>query len=82
MFTTQTGIIDQSGLKYPQIFVRSKESVHIPFKLQTFFAKLPITENKTSSNPFAQEQTYSVVEKSYNEKFKSKQIKVCFTLFL
>ncbi len=81
MFTNQTGIIEQSGLKYPQIFMRSKESVHIPFKLQTYLAKIPITENKTSSNPFAQEQTYSVVEKNYNEKFKTKQIKVCF-LFL
>ncbi|CAF0762294.1 unnamed protein product [Rotaria sordida] len=78
MFTNQTGIIDQSGLKYPQIFMRSKESVHIPFKLQTFLAKLPITEHKTSSNPFSQDQTYAVVEKSYNEKIKSKQIKAIF----
>jgi nephrocystin-4 len=76
MFTNQTGIIDQSGLKYPQIFMRAKESVHIPFKLQTYLAKLPAAEHKTSSNPFAQEQTYSVVEKNYNEKTKSKQIKV------
>lgn len=76
MFTNQTGIIDQSGLKYPQIFMRSKESVHIPFKLQTFLAKIPPSENKTSSNPFALEQTYSVVEKNYNDKFQSKQIKV------
>lgn len=77
MFTNQTGIIDQSGLKYPQIFMRGKETVHIPFKLQTFLAKLPPSELKTSSNPFAQEQTYSVVEKNYNEKFKNKHIKVC-----
>jgi len=81
MFTNQTGIIDQSGLKYPQIFMRAKESVHIPFKLQTFLAKLPLAEHKTSSNPFEQEQTYSVVEKNYNAKIKSKQIKVCFVLF-
>ncbi|CAF1455211.1 unnamed protein product [Adineta steineri] len=78
MFTNQTGIIDQSGLKYPQIFVRAKESVHIPFKLQTFLAKIPPAEHKTSSNPFALEQTYSVVEKNYNEKIKSKQIKATF----
>lgn len=76
MFTSQTGIIDQSGLKYPQIFMRAKESVHIPFKLQTFLAKIPPSELKTSSNPFAQEQTFSVVEKNYNEKFKTKHIKV------
>jgi nephrocystin-4 len=76
MFTNQTGIIDQSGLKYPQIFMRSKESIHIPFKLQTFLAKIPSAEHKTSSNPYTQEQTYSVVEKNYNEKMKSKQIKV------
>ncbi|CAM4766790.1 unnamed protein product [Rotaria magnacalcarata] len=78
MFTNQTGIIDQSGLKYPQIFMRAKESAHIPFKVQTFLAKLPPSEHKTSSNPFSQEQTYSVVEKKYNEKFKSKQIKATF----
>lgn len=77
MFTNQAGIIDQSGLNYPQIFMRSKESIHIPFKLQTFLAKLPAAEHKTSSNPFAQEQTYSVVEKNYNAKMKTKQIKVC-----
>lgn len=76
MFTNQTGIVEQSGLKYPQIFMRGKESVHIPFKLQTFLAKIPPSENRTASNPFAQEQTYSVVEKNYNEKFKSKHIKV------
>ncbi|CAF4479437.1 unnamed protein product, partial [Rotaria sp. Silwood2] len=78
MFTNQAGIIDQSGLKYPQIFMRAKESVHIPFKLQTFLAKLPTSEHKTSSNPFSLEQTYAVVEKSYNEKIKSKQIKAIF----
>lgn len=77
MFTSQTGIVDQSGLKYPQIFMRAKESVHVPFKVQTFLAKLPASEHKTSSNPFAQDQTYSVVEKKYNEKYRSKQIKVC-----
>ena len=77
MFTNHTGIIDQSGLKYPQIFMRAKETVHIPFKLQTFLAKLTKTQHKTSSNPFSQEHTYSVVEKNYNEKLTSKQIKVC-----
>jgi hypothetical protein len=82
MFTNQTGIIDQSGLKYPQIFMRSKESIHIPFKLQTFLAKIPPSEHKTSSNPFQQEQTYSVIEKNYNEKFKSKQIKVLLDFYL
>ncbi|CAF3451554.1 unnamed protein product [Rotaria sp. Silwood1] len=78
MFTNQAGSIDQRGLKYPQIFMRAKELVHIPFKLQTFLAKLPTSEHKTSSNPFLQEQTYTVVEKSYNEKIKSKQIKALF----
>ncbi|CAF0912061.1 unnamed protein product [Rotaria sp. Silwood1] len=78
MFTNQAGSIDQRGLKYPQIFMRAKELVHIPFKLQTFLAKLPTSEHKTSSNPFLQEQTYTVVEKNYNEKIKSKQIKALF----
>ena len=81
MFTSQAGIIDQSGLKYPQIFMRAKESIHIPFKLQTFLAKLPATDHKTSSNPYTQEETYSVAEKNYNETIKSKQIRVCFILF-
>ena len=76
MFTNQTGIIDQSGLKYPQIFMRGKETVHIPFKLQTFLARIPPSENKTSSSPYVHEETYSVAEKNYNEKVKSKQIKV------
>ncbi|CAF1495816.1 unnamed protein product [Adineta ricciae] len=78
MFTNQTGIIDQSGLKYPQIFMRGKEAVHIPFKLQTFLARIPPSENKTSSSPYVHEETYSVVEKNYNEKVKSKLIKAVF----
>lgn len=76
MFTNQAGMVDQSGLKYPQIFLRGKESVNVPFKLQTFLSRMPVPEQKTASNPFAMEQSYSVVEKNFNERLRPKQIQV------
>jgi hypothetical protein len=76
MFIDQTGIIDQSGLKYPQIYMRAKESLHIPFKLQTFLPKTLPTNKQMSTNPFAREQTYSIIDKNYNEILQSKDIQV------
>ena len=41
-----------------------------------FLAKIPPSEQRATSNPHEIEQTYSVVEKNYNHKFRPKQIKV------
>ncbi|CAF0829530.1 unnamed protein product, partial [Didymodactylos carnosus] len=70
---TQT---DQAGLKYPQVFMRSKETIHIPFKIQTFQSGIKSEQYSQNSNPFTQEQIFSVVDKSFNERLKPKQIKV------
>ena len=77
MFTQQTGVVDQSGLRYPQILMRGKECVNVPFKLQSFLMKNSLSESKLSPNTYAKEQTYSVVEKNFNQKFSPKEITVC-----
>jgi hypothetical protein len=76
MFSHGTAMADQSGLQYPQLFMRAKEALHIPFKLQTFLSKVSPSELKTASSPFAQEQTYANVERDHQQRFKPKEIRV------
>lgn len=63
---------------YPQVFIRTRETVHIPFKFQTFRADQSVPEQGPSHPLKQQAQTYLKTSISEENSLKPRQIKVSF----
>lgn len=63
---------------YPQVFLKPRETVHIPFKFQTFRADQSVPEQGPSHPLKQQTQTYLKTSTSQDNNLKPRQIKVCF----
>ncbi|XP_068699711.1 nephrocystin-4-like [Montipora foliosa] len=67
-----------SDSSYPKVFLRPRETVHIPFKFQTFRADHSVPE-QGPSHPLKQKtQTYLKTDNSGDNDLKTRQIKVSF----
>ncbi|KAJ7394786.1 Nephrocystin-4 [Desmophyllum pertusum] len=63
---------------YPQVFLRPRETVHIPFKFQTFRADQSVPEQGPSHPLKQQTQTYLKTSTSEENNLKPRQVKVSF----
>lgn len=63
---------------YPQLFLKPRETVHVPFKFQTFRADHSVPEQGPSHPLKQQAQTYLKTSTSEDNNIKPRQIKVSF----